>query len=231
MANARTFKTTKGTELPILDLRGKEYLEVKYRLVWFREDHPDWSIETELIEIGPDHAIAKATIRDDKGRIITTSHKHENKTGFADYHEKAESGSIGRALALLGYGTQFCADELDEGKRIVDSPTDKRPPPKPSGKQAAPQQSAKVVPLNKYPNTPDTFKDEDYGAFECSFGKHKGKKLRDFGEHDLDKFVEWLKKQPNLSTSAEVFISKAEAYLTSREFPDPRMKRSDEIPY
>ena len=38
--------------------------------------------------------------------------------------EKAETGSIGRALALLGYGTQFCADELDEGDRIVDAPAE-----------------------------------------------------------------------------------------------------------
>jgi hypothetical protein len=35
--------------------------------------------------------------------------------------EKAETGAIGRALALIGYGTQF-APEMDEEDRIVDSP-------------------------------------------------------------------------------------------------------------
>ena len=45
-----TVKTTaKGTSLPILKLRGKDYLEVKWRLVWFREEHPDWSIETKIV--------------------------------------------------------------------------------------------------------------------------------------------------------------------------------------
>ena len=31
------------------------------------------------------------------------------------------SGAIGRALAMLGYGTQFTGDELNEEHRIVDA--------------------------------------------------------------------------------------------------------------
>jgi hypothetical protein len=117
----RSIKTTKGTELPLMDIRGKPYLQVAHRLVWFREDHPDWSIETEVIP--KDKAcMSKATIKDNNGRIIATAHKVEDAAGFGDYIEKSESGAIGRALAMCGYGTQF-ADELVEGsKRIVDSP-------------------------------------------------------------------------------------------------------------
>jgi len=118
----KLFKTPKGTELPILNLRGKDYLEVKYRLVWFREEHPDWGIETCFITNEVDIAGAQATIKNSDGRIMSESHKFEEPTHFPDYREKAETGAIGRALALLGYGTQFCADELDEGDRIVDSP-------------------------------------------------------------------------------------------------------------
>jgi ribosomal protein S27AE len=45
--------------------------------------------------------------------------------------EKAETGSVGRALSLCGYGTQF-ASELEEGQRIVDAPINGRlvSPPK-----------------------------------------------------------------------------------------------------
>ena len=39
--------------------------------------------------------------------------------------EKAETKAVGRALAMLGYGTQF-APELDEGERIVDSPVERK---------------------------------------------------------------------------------------------------------
>lgn len=118
-------KTKLGTELPILNLKGKDYLEVKFRLVWFREEHPDWSIETEIKHMNENMAFAKATIKDPTGRIMATSHKLETIQGFADFIEKAETGAIGRALALIGFGTQFCADELDEGARIVDAPVNK----------------------------------------------------------------------------------------------------------
>lgn len=118
----KTFKTSKGTELPLLNMRGKDYLQVAHRLVWFREEKPDWSITTDFITYDASSAWAKAIITNAEGRIIATAHKYENTEGFADYREKAETGAIGRALALIGYGTQFCDDELDEGERIVDSP-------------------------------------------------------------------------------------------------------------
>lgn len=120
-------KTQKGTELPLLNLKGKDYLEVKYRLVWFREEHPDWGIETEVIRLENNACIGKATVKDATGRVLATSHKYEDSQGFSDYIEKSETGAIGRALALIGYGTQF-APELDEGERIVDSPVQKVAP-------------------------------------------------------------------------------------------------------
>lgn len=120
----KMFKTPKGTELFLINLRGKDYLEVKYRLVWFREEKPDWSIETELVDKQDNVTVAKAVIKDPSGKIMAMAHKREDTKGFADHLEKSETSAIGRALALLGYGTQFCADELDEGERIVDAPAE-----------------------------------------------------------------------------------------------------------
>lgn len=113
-------KTKAGTQLPLIDLKGKPYLQVAHRLVWMREEHQDWSIETE-INGDETVTIAKAIIKDATGRIIATAHKREHKVHFQDHAEKAETGAIGRALALCGYGTQFAPD-MDEGDRIVDSP-------------------------------------------------------------------------------------------------------------
>lgn len=120
----KSYKTTKGTELPMLNLRGKDYLEVKYRLVWFREEFPKWSIETELVARTEDNCLSKAIIKDENGRIMAMAHKFEDSKGFADFIEKSETSAIGRALALCGFGTQYCADELDEGDRIVDAPAE-----------------------------------------------------------------------------------------------------------
>lgn len=114
-------KTKAGTELPLMDIRGKPYLQVAYRLVWFREEHPDWSIETSLVKSDATETIAHAIIRNAEGRIIATAHKSETAKGFADHMEKCETGAIGRALALCGYGTQFEPD-LDEGDRLADAP-------------------------------------------------------------------------------------------------------------
>ena len=102
---------------------GKEYLPVANRLVWMREEHPDWAVITEAVEINlvEKYAVFRATIMDENGKMIGTGTKFENASGFCDYIEKAETGSIGRALAVCGYGTQF-APELDEGDRLADSP-------------------------------------------------------------------------------------------------------------
>jgi hypothetical protein len=116
-----SFTTPKGTELPVMDLKGKPYLQVAHRIQWFREDHPDWSITTEL-KTGSDFCLAKAEIKDVNGKVIASAHKQETKVHFADFIEKAETGSIGRALANCGYGTQFALNDLDEGDRLADAP-------------------------------------------------------------------------------------------------------------
>lgn len=121
------FKTPKGTELPLMDIKGKDYLQVAHRLVWFREDHPDWTILTDYVELGQDHAICRATIKAGE-TMVSTGHKYEDKKGFSDFIEKAETGSIGRALAHCGYGTQF-APELEEGERLADAPVSRPPIP------------------------------------------------------------------------------------------------------
>lgn len=113
----------------LISLKGKSYLEVKYRLVWFRDENPDWGISTDIIKLDMEakYAIVKATITDPTGRVHAQGTKMEDIKGFGDFLEKAETGAIGRALGILGYGTQF-APEFDEivpgidNPRIVDSP-------------------------------------------------------------------------------------------------------------
>lgn len=112
----------------MMKLKGKDYLQVAWRLVWFRDqDSPKYGLSTELLEHGEDWAVFKATITDSDGKVVSTGHGSEAKRDFGDYLEKAETKAVGRALAMLGYGTQFAADELDEGERIVDSPIDRTP--------------------------------------------------------------------------------------------------------
>jgi hypothetical protein len=102
-----------------------DYLPVAARIAWFRREHPLWSIITD-VELQADKAVVmKATIKDMLGTVIATARKKETEIGFPDYIEKAETGAIGRALAMCGYGT-LQAPEFDEQDRLADAPVEKK---------------------------------------------------------------------------------------------------------
>lgn len=121
----------------LMQLKGKDYLQVMWRLVWFREERANWCIDTEAHHIDKDIAIFHARIYDEAGVLKASGYGSETPKDFGDYIEKAETKAIGRALAMMGYGTQFTADELDEGTRIVDSPVQRNTPKKPDEPKTA----------------------------------------------------------------------------------------------
>jgi hypothetical protein len=131
---------------------GAQYLEVKWRLVWFREEFPNGTMVTEPVEISKDIAIFKATVTavDAEGKVrgSATGYKTCTPQQFKfGYVEKAETGALGRALACLGFGTQF-EPEFDEGEQIVDSPVNQQHAP-----QAAQQSRSASQPPNPTPDT------------------------------------------------------------------------------
>jgi hypothetical protein len=107
----------------LIDLRGKEYLEVKWRIVWFRENNPKGCISTELENADP--VIMKASVIDAEGNLLGTGYGTPKTQGAAKNRpfEGAETAAIGRALAVAGYGTQFTGE--DEGEHLADAPIEK----------------------------------------------------------------------------------------------------------
>ena len=107
-------------------VNGSEYLEVKWRLVWLRDQHPDAAIETELVSHDPQQGMSvfKATITLPDGKGSATGYGSETRADFRDHYEKSETKAIGRALAALGFGTQFCPDHEfgASAGRVVDAP-------------------------------------------------------------------------------------------------------------
>jgi hypothetical protein len=103
--------------------RHNEYLEVKWRLVWFREKFPHGHLGTEFLRLDWEQGIAicKCIVNDGEGGCAHGTGT-ETRKGFEDFVEKAETRSIGRALAALGIGTQFVGEELSEGEHICDAP-------------------------------------------------------------------------------------------------------------
>ena len=125
-------------------LRGKDYLEVKWRLVWMLQatGHRAGFITIELEHDRQNGYARYAAVAwdglDETWRTVTLYNmtlqvcgrvgmgtKSETRADFPDFSEKAETGALGRALAGLGFGTQFAPD-VEEGARVVDSPVTPR---------------------------------------------------------------------------------------------------------
>lgn len=100
-----------------VSIHGKIYKTVARRIQDFRNEHPDWSIESEVLSAA-DLVQVKTTIRDTAGKVIATGLAEEmrgstniNKTSAL---ENAETSAVGRALAFMGLGgTEIAsADEV-----------------------------------------------------------------------------------------------------------------------
>lgn len=107
----------------ILSLKGKDYLQVAHRVVHFRQKNPNATIFTEVERVG-DFCFVKATIAENYD-IRATAYKEvkfgSGKNAAKEYPlECAETGAIGRALALCGYGT--LTGDLVEEDQLADSP-------------------------------------------------------------------------------------------------------------
>ncbi len=110
-AHLRKIRTRQGMQ---------DYLDVKWRVQWMRSEFPTAQIVTEQIAGDAQFARFKCVITLPNG-AISTGHGSETAGDFPDFYEKAETKSIGRACAALGYGTDAASD-FDDGE-----PMDGRP--------------------------------------------------------------------------------------------------------
>lgn len=100
-----------------VDIKGKKYVPVAERIVWFNENVEDGSITTELLsEPSAERIVVKATV--EAGEQTFTGHAQEivgegyiNKTSAL---ENAETSAVGRALAMMGIGVIESIASSDE---------------------------------------------------------------------------------------------------------------------
>jgi hypothetical protein len=155
---SKTYTTQKGSVLPLMQLKGKDYMIVAHRLVWLVDDEESYSTEVDFPVLRDDFAMAKVTLtiyRKD-GSVLKRVQdcKTEHKKDFPDFVEKAITGALGRCLAQVGKGTNYAIQDLDEGHRIVDSPLE-TPAKTEAPKQApAPQEPPKKLASFRKPSKP-----------------------------------------------------------------------------
>lgn len=97
-----------------MNIKGKEYTEVKDRIPLLRKNHPDWSITTQLSWNNDDLSavLFKCEISSPDGSQRFTGYAYEervtnssqfNDVNYTAWVENAETSAIGRALANMGY--------------------------------------------------------------------------------------------------------------------------------
>lgn len=98
-------------------IHNKVYLTVARRISDFREQHPFFTISTEVLSCA-EKVLVKATIIDDLNRVISTGHAEEDRSDFSSpinktsALENAETSAVGRALAFFGMsGTEIASAE------------------------------------------------------------------------------------------------------------------------
>lgn len=125
----------------MMDLKGKNYLPVAARIIWFRRDYPQGTIETSIVSIDEKEgsAIYRARITTGAGGVAEGTGDETRKDFPAGWIGKAETKAIGRALGFLGYGTMAAFEDEPANPIIADAPVDRprsapanRPTPAPT---------------------------------------------------------------------------------------------------
>lgn len=118
-------------QLPNEDGTMSLYLDVKYRLLWFRLHRPNGKIEPEIIHVDDKSAVVCCKLYADRNDAPdqylakSSAQRFVTQDRFGDrYLETAETAAMGRVLAAAGYGTQFCGASDMLGEDVVDAPMD-----------------------------------------------------------------------------------------------------------
>lgn len=170
-----------------MKIQGKDYVEVKDRVLQFREEKPDWSVDTTVISNCTETGciVMKATVYDEQGKVRSSGHAHEwkddpssfvNKTSHL---ENCETSAIGRALGLLGYGIMDSFASADE-VRIAQS-----------------KASTQKAPNRQIESTGST----DWESAIVPIGKNKGKTLGELAPRQRTWYIDNFEANPNYEDS------------------------------
>jgi len=111
---------------------GKEYAEVHTRVNYFRsqEKYKDWSEDCDIVQCAEDMSwiLMKATISYPDGRVASVGHAFEKQDGSRinqrNHVENCETSAVGRALGLLGIGSDGSIASYEEVVNAIENEKD-----------------------------------------------------------------------------------------------------------
>ena len=108
MITAETIKSV-NERVKKIEIKGKNYTCVAARISAFRELCPVGTISTEILSLADGVVTMKTTITDENGKILATGMAQEKETSDninkTSYIENCETSAVGRALGMLGIGS------------------------------------------------------------------------------------------------------------------------------
>lgn len=185
-------------EMNTTDIKGKDYVEVNQRIKAFRKIYPEGTIETEILKLEGTICVIKATIKIND-LILGTGIAYENEgSTFINKTSYIENCETSAVGRALG----MCGLGIDTSVA-----------------------SAEEV-QNAINNQDPT--EEEAEEYTISFGKYKGKLLKDLINEDMN-YVKWM-----LNNKSNDYFKKCYELLTGEKIPteeeqDERIKMIQEI--
>ena len=106
-----------------VDIKGKAYVQVNERIIYFRDNFKGWRLSTEIVSLIEGVVTMKALIHNPVGELIATGYAQEkegsgfiNKTSFI---ENCETSAWGRALGNLGIGVETSIASSEEVETAI----------------------------------------------------------------------------------------------------------------
>lgn len=120
--------TDKSLKDKAIDFKGKPYVQVSDRVLYFNEVYPDGYIETEKTADIDNYVEFRAVVTPDASNPTRCFTGHSQATwgdGFVNQTaalENAETSAVGRALAFMGIGVIESIASVDEIRKAENSP-------------------------------------------------------------------------------------------------------------
>lgn len=109
-------KANKG--IKTVDIKHKKYAMVASRVQAFREICPGGTIDTTVCDYSDESVLVQAKIYDEKDHLLASGTAEERKGSSqingTSYVENCETSAVGRALGMLGIGSEENMASADE---------------------------------------------------------------------------------------------------------------------
>ena len=124
MITAETIKSV-NERVKKIEVKGKNYTCVAARISAFRELCPVGAISTEILSLADGVVTMKTTITDENGKILATGMAQEKETSSninkTSYIENCETSAVGRALGMLGIGSDEQMSSAEEVANAINN--------------------------------------------------------------------------------------------------------------